>query len=687
MEAAVGHSADHVVPKARGRSTGRRRRWFAALVALAALAVWLPLGVTGARAADAQGAPSWSFSGDLGKGQYEWYQTQLEEGQLSAVLHFQGQGNAAQFTVYGADGATILDQRSANTISLSTLAAAGTYTWVVRAHRPLTFQLDVTGNPATTSTAAPATTAPPASPGTAPASAPPAAEPGPSPSSGSDPSLAFYVDAVAGRDDNDGRSPGTAWQTLARASAAALPPASAVLLHGGQSFAGTLHITEEDGSADGPPLSVGSYGAGVATIVAGQARGVSAYNRAVVLSDLRIVGDFAGGSDGVLLYNDLPGDVLLDGVAVSRVEISGFRGWGIALGSASGRSGYRNVVFEDLDLHGNGRGGLLTYAAEPQVHENVRVSRSHAHHNPGFAGAAGHTGNGFVLGSVQGGEVSHSSAYANGGANDVDAEGPAGIWTYHSDRVVIQFNESYDNRTGSRADGDGFDLDIGTTNSVLQYNYSHGNDGAGFLLWQDGDVASGSNTVRYNISVGDGRKNGYGGITLGGASPGTTVVHNTVVSGSGTGHGPAIALFNGPSGYVLQNNIFSVPAAATVLAALPDWHSPSVLFEGNAYHAGGGRFAAQWAGATFSTLEAWRAGTGQERSGGIATGTFADPQFVGPTSLTDAGSPGPSAYQLVGSSPLGGAAITLGDAHRGDRDFFGTPLPAGAPAAVGAHQP
>ena len=55
-----------------------------------------------------------------------------------------------------------------------------------------------------------------------------------------------------------------------------------------------------------------------------------------------------------------------------------------------------------------------------------------------------------------------------------------GIWTYNSNDVLIQYNESYDNKAG-HIDGDGFDLDGGTTNSILQYNYSHDNDGAGIL--------------------------------------------------------------------------------------------------------------------------------------------------------------------------------------------------------------
>src|SRR6185436_14166755 len=75
----------------------------------------------------------------------------------------------------------------------------------------------------------------------------------------------------------------------------------------------------------------------------------------------------------------------------------------------------------------------------------------------------------------------------------------------------------------------GFDLDGGVTNSVMQYNYSHGNDGAGFLLAQFANAKPFSgNVVRYNISQADGRKNGYGGVHAFGPINSTQVYNNTI---------------------------------------------------------------------------------------------------------------------------------------------------------------
>ena len=48
----------------------------------------------------------------------------------------------------------------------------------------------------------------------------------------------------------------------------------------------------------------------------------------------------------------------------------------------------------------------------------------------------------------------------------------------------------------------------------MQYNYSHDNDGPGYLLLHSsaGARRAGNNIVRYNISQNDARKNDYGAI-------------------------------------------------------------------------------------------------------------------------------------------------------------------------------
>ena len=100
-------------------------------------------------------------------------------------------------------------------------------------------------------------------------------------------------------------------------------------------------------------------------------------------------------------------------------------------------------------------------------------------------------------------------AYNNG----VNFSGAVGIWAWNSNNILFQFNESYRNRTKG-LDGDGFDFDGGVTNSMMQFNYSHDNDAAGFLLAQYdfAPQAMKNITIRHNISKDDARKLNYGAI-------------------------------------------------------------------------------------------------------------------------------------------------------------------------------
>lgn len=84
----------------------------------------------------------------------------------------------------------------------------------------------------------------------------------------------------------------------------------------------------------------------------------------------------------------------------------------------------------------------------------------------------------------------------------------AGIWPWSSDNAVFQYNEAC-NVKGDK-DGQGFDSDYNSRNTIFQYNYSHDNDG-GFMLvcsqpirgYNCGNIDT---IVRYNISQNDGTR-------------------------------------------------------------------------------------------------------------------------------------------------------------------------------------
>ncbi len=130
---------------------------------------------------------------------------------------------------------------------------------------------------------------------------------------------------------------------------------------------------------------------------------------------------------------------------------------------------------------------------------------------------ANHSGSGILLDNCQTGRIEHCESFDNGAENAGQTGGPCGIWMHASDRVLIRNCKSYENRTGGAADGTGFDLDGGVTNSLIEYCESWDNDGPGYLMWnyEGAPFTLSGNTIRDCVSTNDGRKHRYGGIHLG----------------------------------------------------------------------------------------------------------------------------------------------------------------------------
>src|SRR5882757_6592170 len=326
----------------------------------------------------------------------------------------------------------------------------------------------------------------------------------------------YYVDP-AGSDDSDGLSAGSAWRTLDRVNAALLTPGDTVLLRGGARFEGPLLLDGKDAGNAERPVTIGSYGDG----------------RAIVSSQRNW---------GISFYHDTAGQGPLDGVTISRVEVSGFKN-GVEVGGAL--AGFRDVVITDSTLHDNVEAGLSVYGPEfadnapSYANENIRITSVEAYHNSGDeTNRTRNTGNGIMLGSVRGGHIDKSTAYDNGWLCSAP-EGPAGIWAYDSTGIVIENSVAHDNHTGRTVDGDGFDLDQNVSDSVLQHNHAYDNDGAGFLLYATrAGTSNTNNAVHDNRSENSPRRPGwYGGITVAGHVTGAQVHGNTV-----TGPGAAITV-------------------------------------------------------------------------------------------------------------------------------------------------
>jgi hypothetical protein len=507
--------------------------------------------------------------------------------------------------------------------------------------------------------------------------------------SGSD----YYV-SPSGSDSASGAS-AAPWRSVAKVNATTLRAGDRVLFQGGQRFAGKISLDVNDGGTSTSPVTITSYGSGRAIIDGGTGDALFAYNCGGI--DIRGI-DFVGAGrtastgTGINFYADLATGRKFDRLYIDGVDCSGFRS-GIVIGSwHATKPGYRDVRITNVRCHDNARVGLVSYGMEDASsatwsHSNWYVGHSTFDNNTGDpAYTTNHSGSGCCLSEVDGALIERCTATANGALNNFMYAGPVGIWAYEANRVTIQFCESYANRTKAGSpDGDGFDFDGGSTNCIAQYNYSHDNDGAGFLICEfGGSRASRNNVIRYNVSENDSRTTWQAGVQVYLGSD-TQIYGNTLYCGSGTAPQAVGIRVNGGARTVARNNLI-VTSGRPMLDVTAD-----TVVQGNGYWNYAGGFAASVGGGSFASLSALHA-AGYERLSGVDVGRNVDPLLTAAGAGGTIGNPDNltalSAYKLRAGSPMVDAGIDLAalGVSAGGRDYWGDALPQGARLDIGVDE-
>lgn len=523
------------------------------------------------------------------------------------------------------------------------------------------------------------------------------------PDSGADPEpdpRTFYV-RPCGDDTKSGRTEDESWRTIDRVNAVDLQPGDTVLFEGKASFPGTLELVAADSGKPSAPVHIASFGDGRATIEAGDSDGITITNTShAIIEQLIITGAWdataqtGNEGEGVSAIGSQNGTRHTD-LLLRDLEVRGFKNAGIGIHARpeddSKDSGYADVELRDCEVHDNGDFGVLSdgpyiYDGPGYSHANLQIRRVRSHHNLGLSNKGEHTGSGIVLSDVEGAVIEHSIAHHNGERNDHEGGGGFGIWAWDSDDVTLQFNESYKNKTGT-SDGGGFDLDGGVTHSVMQFNYSHDNQGAGYGAFQFAYArAYANNLIQYNISQNDGFSflvwDGYGDM-------GSVAFVNNV----GYGANPVLATFSALPDVTFANNVFY----GTGPLLFDVFDGAALQFQGNSYWTAGAPLAIAWdtgtdEPVTFSSFSSYRLATKLETLDGNATGWNIDPELVEPggggtlddtnrlTTLT--------MYQLRDSSFLIERGVDLAalGIEAADRDFFDNHAPAGGARDIGVHE-
>ena len=509
-----------------------------------------------------------------------------------------------------------------------------------------------------------------------------------------------YYLAADGNDNSDGRSPATAWKSIEKLNEINLSPGDSVLFKGGDEFRGSLILDELDGNDPLKFLAISSYGSGKATLNGGNGYGlVINETEGVSVTRLKIIGSGmeTNSQSGIYLLNALDSDFKFTGFELRELEISDFGQRGILISGLSGNSGFRDVLIEDVTIYNCRDAGIFaegdfSNTKTGYAHENIVVRRAEIYNITGYDKDK-HSGSGIVLSDTRNSLIENCVVHDSGDQN-TQCGGPVGIWFFESDNVTIQHCEVYNISSGTGCDGGGFDMDGGVTNGLMQYNYSHDNDGPGFLVGQFIDSRRMFDiTVRYNISENDGRTNG-GGIYLFNVNPDfapekVSIYHNTVFASPSadnenlTAAGALDGFDLGPD-IVIANNIFYTTGNVS-FTNIPE--GKEVSFINNLYYTEG---TPKWIfqGRNYNSLESFRE-SGNETINGQPVGLNEDPLMENPGGGGTIGFGNDlsslPAYQLGHRSPALNIATPLGD-NNSPVDFFGTEALLGPERDLGAFE-
>jgi hypothetical protein len=245
-------------------------------------------------------------------------------------------------------------------------------------------------------------------------------------------------------------------------------------------------------------------------------------------------------------------------------------------------------------------------------------------------------------------------------ANQRSGDYNDGIWPWSADNTVVQYNEVYGMR--GQHDGQGFDADWNSRKTIIQYNYSHDNEGGFLLICNEGSqkpeysVGNVGTIIRYNISQNDHHR----AIKLSGPVSDTLIYNNTIYVGRN--EHVDLVLHTDWTGWdrntYLYNNVFYVegsgafsygvtgnPDGSYVTAPGPG-KSTNTVYDYNVYY-----------------------GVGDP---GDAHGMLSDPLIVAP-GRAGLGRQTAQAYALQKNSPAIDSGILIND--NGSKDFFGVAVP------------
>jgi hypothetical protein len=325
----------------------------------------------------------------------------------------------------------------------------------------------------------------------------------------------FYIDSAKGDDAGSGRTPETPWKTLEKVNRSDFAPGDRILFRSGSTWEGQL--APRSSGKEGAPIVFDRYGEGERPRIDGGGKVedvIRLYNvQHIEVRNLEVsnLGAQPALRRGVHIFLDNYGTarhVVVSGLYIHDVNgtngVGGrhkdnggiiFRTFGDKVPSRfDGLLIERNIVWK---VDRSGIAAVSYHAMRTRWFPSLNVVI-----RDNYVADIG--GDGIVPWATDGVVVEHNIARD---CNHRAGSYNAGIWPWSTDNSLFQLNEAY--LTHTTLDGEGFDSDFNSRNTLFQYNYSHDNDGGFLLICTPGkrnprqNLGNLATEARYNISRND----------------------------------------------------------------------------------------------------------------------------------------------------------------------------------------
>ncbi|HEY4875861.1 MAG TPA: right-handed parallel beta-helix repeat-containing protein [Puia sp.] len=308
-----------------------------------------------------------------------------------------------------------------------------------------------------------------------------------------------YYFSASGNDNNDGTI-NHPFSTISKFNSLSLNAGDKIYFKSGDIFNGSMILDSSKYGTAKKSIEIGSYGDRKAIINSGNLVAfLLLKTKYIKINNLVFIGagrKHGNTKDGVRIDKS-------KNISINNIAVSGFQKSGLFIYSSS------NIKATHIYAHENGYAGIAvdgTYSIK-ESNYNIYVGYCIAENNPGDpTNLNNHSGSGIVVGNCKKVMIEYCTATNNGWDMPRIGNGPVGIWAYEADSLIIQHCLSYRNKTSvGGADGGGFDLDGGVTNSIVQYCLSYENQGAGYSIFQYLYATPWYNNIyRFNVSENDG---------------------------------------------------------------------------------------------------------------------------------------------------------------------------------------